>query len=135
MAVLTAPNYDNVQWPAGGGFRIPTEAIGTGGAGKNAGTVDIQSLITLNFGGAHAAKTLTAAQTVASVILCTNADATATTVTFPAAQPGKVFVVNNTSTSAITFLVTGQTGIAVATGKSATLYFNATDVARASADV
>lgn len=132
---MAAPNYDNVMMPGGGGIRIPTEAYGSGGAGNNCGTMAIEKLITLDFGAAHAAKTLTASQTCASVILCTNADTTATTVNFPAAQPGNVFVVNNTSTSAITFKVTGQTGISVATSKSAVLYMNATDVARASADV
>lgn len=131
----TAPNYDNVMLPGADGIRIPTEVCGVDGPAKNGGTMTIQRLISLDFGGAHAGKTLNAPQSAASVILCTNADATATTVTFPASQPGKIFVVNNTSTSAITFLVTGQTGIQVATGKSATLYMNATDVARASADV
>lgn len=132
----TAPNYDNVGWPtAAGGFRIPTEAYGVNGAGKNAGTISVDNQITLDFAGAHAAKTLTVQQAAASSYLCTNADATATSVTFPAVRPGAMIYVNNTSTSAVTFKVTGQTGIAVATSKSAILGFNGTDFIRLSADV
>ena len=47
---------------------------------------------------------------------------------------GKVFVVNNTSGQALTVKVAGQTGIAVASTKVATLSFNATDVIRVTAD-
>jgi hypothetical protein len=96
-------------------------------------TVDAK--IAIDYLAAHADRTLNGPETVGSVFLLTNADTTAANLIFPAVFPGKVFVVNNTSTSAITVKVTGQTGISVATSKSAVLYMNATDVARASADV
>lgn len=54
----------------------------------------------------------------------------------PAALDGMEWIVfNNTSGGfAVTFLVSGQTGVAVAAGKRAILYCNATDIVRVTTD-
>ena len=99
----TPPNYDNVQLPGSGGIRVPTEGFG------KSPTMTVNAKIAIDYLAAHADRTLNGPETVGSVFLLTNADTTAANLIFPAVFPGKVFVVNNTSTSAITVKVTGQT--------------------------
>jgi hypothetical protein len=74
-------------------------------------------------------------ETAGSVYSVTSASGAANAV-FPAYIPGKVFIVNNGSGQAITFKVTGKTGIVVANAKAATLFMDAVagDVQRATAD-
>lgn len=129
----TAPLYDNVQMPAGGGIRIPTEVFGTSGAGKPGASFKVNKTASHDFGAAHADYTLLPHETQASEIIATNADAAANIV-FPAAFPSHSWIVYNNAGFAVTFKVTGQTGVAVATGKRAILVCEATDIARVTAD-
>ena len=133
----TPPNYDNVMIPAGGGIRIPTELLGTGGAGNNCGTFAINRLFTIAMGTLTSATsvTLTPAQTNASIIVVTGSGAYATTINLPAAAPGAFYLVYNNTANTVTVKVLGQTGITIATTKRALLGCEATDIARYSADV
>jgi hypothetical protein len=136
MAVPAAPNYDGVLLPGSGGIRIPTEVYGSvpGGPG---GTMALIKQVTIAMGvlGAAGSATLTPPQTQASEIVVTGSGAFATTINLPAAFPGQVYVLYNNTANTVTLKVLGQTGITVATTKRAVLVCEATDVARASADV
>jgi hypothetical protein len=129
----TPPNYDNVQWPGADGIRVPTEVIGSSGAGTSGGTLALTKQVTHNYGATAAAWNLSAAETQASHYIVTNASGAAQAV-FPGAFPGKRFSVFNNSGQTITFLVTGQTGVAVLTAKRAILVCESTDIARVTAD-
>lgn len=124
----TAPNYDNVRWPGADSLRIPTEA--------GSASLEVCSYVPINVGGAGStnAITLTPAQAAASEIVVTNAGSGATTINFPAAVPGSIFVVYNNSGQACTFKVIGQTGVSVANAKHALLVCESTDIARVTAD-
>ncbi len=133
MANPAAPYYDNVQWPGGDGIRVPTEVFGSNGAGKPGGVIALDKEVLHSYGSAAVDWTLNPAETAGAVFRPTLASGAVNAI-FPAVFPGKVFVVNNTSGQALTVKVAGQTGIAVASTKVATLSFNATDVIRVTAD-
>lgn len=121
------PNYDNVMWPGSGGLRVPQE--------NSPATLCLIKQVTVNIGtqGSGNVVTLNPNQTLASEVVVTNASAAAT-VKWPGAFPGYSFVAYNNSGATCTFMVTGQTGVAVANGKRAVLVCEATDIARVSAD-
>lgn len=77
--------------------------------------------------------TLTLTQCMGSVLEATGTPGTARTVNVLPID-GKAWDVYNASDSAVTFKVTGLTGITVATTKRARLYCNGTDIFRVSAD-
>jgi hypothetical protein len=129
----TPPNYDNVQWPGGDGIRVPTEVFGSKGPATPGGTLALVKQVKHDFGAAAVAWNLNPAETQASHYIVSNASGAANVV-FPGAFPGKRFSVFNTSGATITFLVTGQTGVAVATAKRAILVCEDTDIARVTAD-
>lgn len=129
----TPPYYDNVQYPAQGGLRVPNEVFGTAGAGKPSGTFDIDLEVDLT-PGALTSLTLLPWQTAGSYFTVGTASGGAVTVNFPAAMPGNTFTVFNNSGQNVTFKVTGQTGVLVATGKRAILVSGAVDIARVTAD-
>ncbi len=137
---MAAPNYDNVQWPGAGGLRIPTEGFGLGGPGNPCGTIDVAAEVDINVGGSGTTNTinLTAQQSIASYVTVTNGGTGATTIKWPACQPGSFVVVFNNTAHAqtCTFMVTGKTGVAVADGKRAILVFDkvAGDLVRVTAD-
>lgn len=131
----SAPYYNNEQMPGADGIRIPTEVYGSGGAGVPGGTFSLDKNVSHNYGAAAADWNLNAAETAGSVFSVTNASGSANAI-FPAVIPGKKFVVNNGSGAAITFKVSGKTGIAVANAKAALLFMDsvAGDVQRVTAD-
>lgn len=132
---MAAPYYDCVMWPGGDGLRVPTEVLGSAGRGTPGATIAVLKAVSHSYGSTATAWNLSPSETAGSVYSVTNASGAAQAL-FPAFIPGKVFVVNNGSGQAITFLVTGKTGIAVANGKAATLFMDAVagDVQRATAD-
>lgn len=122
----TAPNYANERWPGAGGLRVPQE--------MNDATLAVEKLVTLDFSKLTSPYTLASTQTLASEIVV-GSSATASIVTFPAAFPGHAFVAYNNSSSGCTFLVKGQTGVSVGSGKRAILVVETVDVARVTSDV
>jgi hypothetical protein len=86
----------------------------------------------IDFSGAHADYTLSAAEIKTMFLAATNADAGANIIA-PNTE-GKVFCVINGSGQAITILVSGETGITVANTKTAFVYCNGTDYIRLTAD-
>lgn len=122
------PYYDNVRMGGPDGLRIPQEA--------NQATFAIEKLVSIDVGGAGVTNTvnLTPDQCLASEVIVTDAGSGATTVVWPGAFPGHVFVVYNHSGQAVTFKVTGKTGISVADTKRALLVCEAADIARVTAD-
>ena len=85
-----------------------------------------------SYANAHADWTLSAAERAAFIWTCTLADAGANAIA--PATANEVHLVVNASGQAITFKASGQTGIAVANGKSAFLRGAGTDWARVTAD-
>ncbi len=132
---MAAPYYDCVMWPGGDGLRVPTEVLGSAGPGTPGATIAVLKAVSHSYGAAHADWNMAPAETAGSVYSVTSANAAANAI-FPAYIPGKCFVVNNGSGQAVTFKVTGKTGIAVANGKAAQLFMDpvAGDVQRANAD-
>lgn len=122
MAYASAPLYDDVRWWRPG-LRIPREAQG--------GTVGVRQQITVNGGGAST-YTLQSTEVNASSLIITNMGSTSSVVSLPAAIPGAVYAVKNStgSGSSCTFKVTGQTGTAVTDGSHAILVCNSTDIER-----
>jgi len=119
-AAASAPNYDDVRWPAKGGLRVPQEA--------GSATLDVSLLVTANGNGASAL-TLNSSQVNASVLLITNMSATANnTVSYPVAFPGMIVAVKNSSGSACTVKVAGATGVSIANGSHMAVYCNTTDI-------
>lgn len=86
----------------------------------------------VNFAGGHADYTLSAGEEKTMFLVCSNADAGASILA--SATANKVFCVINGSGQTITILVSGQTGIAIANGKSAFVRCNGTDYARLTGD-
>jgi len=130
---MAAPNYDDVMMPGAGGIRIPTEVLGSGGAGNPGATFEVVKQVSHSYGSAHADWNLAPYETAGSYFIVTSASQAANAV-FPAAQPGAVFTVYNNSGYTITFKVSGQTGVGVTNGKRAILVCGSTDIARVTAD-
>jgi len=130
---MAAPNYDNVMMPGGDGIRIPTEVYGSGGAGTPGGTMALVKQVSHSYGSGTADWTLSASETAASHYITTSAGGAVNAI-FPAAFPGKRFSVYNNAGANVTYKVTGQTGVAVGTGKRAILVCESTDIARVTAD-
>jgi hypothetical protein len=124
----SAPNFDNVRMGGPDGIRIPQELGSV--------TFVCDKLVAIDVGGAGTTNTvnLTPDQCLGTEFIVTNAGSGATTVTWPAAFPGHVFVASNASGQSCTFVVSGQTGIAVANAKKAILVCESTDIARVTAD-
>lgn len=85
-----------------------------------------------SYANAHADWTLSAAERAAFIWTCTLADAGANAIA--PATANEVHLVVNASGQAITFKAPGQTGIAVANGKSAFLRGDGTDWTRVTTD-
>jgi len=123
------PDYDNVRMGGPDGIRIPQEM------GKC--TFGIQEEVDINVGtlGVANVVTLQANQLRPSYMYVTNASAAAT-IKWPAVLPGLVFTVSNQSGEAVTFMVTGETGVQVASTKHAILAMDNTagDIVRVTAD-
>lgn len=116
----SAPNYANERWPGSGGLRVPQEA--------GAATLDVSQLVTVNGGGASSV-TLNSTQVNASVLVIGSMSATTNnTVSYPAAFPGALVAVKNSSGSALTLKVTGQTGVSIANGSHMLVACNTTDI-------
>lgn len=125
------PDYDNIRW--GGtpstGLRVPQE--------NGPATLALKKLVAINVGGAGSTNTvnLLANQTLGSEYVVTNAGSGATTIVWPGAFPGLLFVVYNNSGQALTLEVTGQTGIAgPVNGTRAFFVCEAANIARVSGD-
>lgn len=121
------PDYDNIRQGGPDGLRIPQE--------QGKATYAVKKLVTVNLGteGSGNVYTLLPSETLSSEVIVTNGSGAAT-VKWPGAFPGHVFVAYNNSGATCTFQVTGQTGVAVATGKRAVLVCESTDIARVTAD-
>lgn len=85
-----------------------------------------------SYANAHADWTLSTSERAAFIWTCTLADAGANAIA--PATANEVHLVVNASGQAITFKATGQSGVAVANGKSAFLRGNGTDWTRVTAD-
>ena len=85
-----------------------------------------------DYAGAAAAWTLSAAELKASRIIVTNANGAVDAIATPTA--GKMYIILNTSGQALTFKATGQTGVVLASTKSAIVIGNGTDFIRVTAD-
>lgn len=120
------PDYDNIRWGGPDGMRVPQEM------GKC--TLEVTKEVDIT-PGATATINLTPDQLRASYYYIKTANG-ATSIVWPAVLPGVVFTVNNQSGQAITFLVTGKTGIVVASTKKAILAMDNTsgDIVRVTAD-
>lgn len=121
----TAPDYDNVRMGGPDGLRIPTEA--------SKATFVLKKLISHSYASGSADWNMTPDEAQGSYYSVTSAGGGANAI-FPAAYPGKIFVVNNTSGQTITFKVSGGSGVGVTTSKSAVLVCTASDIARVTAD-
>ena len=86
----------------------------------------------VNYAGGHADYTLSAAEIKSTFLLASNADAPANILA--PATANKVYCVTNGSGQAVTILVSGQTGITIANGKSAFVRCNGADYVRLTAD-
>ena len=86
----------------------------------------------VNFAGAHADYTLSAAEIKTMFLVATNADQAANVI--GPATANKMYCLINSSGAAITIKVTGQTGVTVADGKTAFVRCNGTDYARLTED-
>jgi hypothetical protein len=75
---------------------------------------------------------LTAAEKKCGIIIVTNASGAVNAIATPTA--GKVYIVVNTSGQALTVKATGQTGVEIASTKTAILRGNGTDFVRVTAD-
>jgi hypothetical protein len=85
-----------------------------------------------DYDGAHADWTLSEAENKAVILTVSNADQAASAIATPTA--GKVLIVYNATTAAVTVKAAGQTGVAVATTKTAILRGDGTDFVRVTAD-
>lgn len=112
------PYYDNQQWPASGGIRIPNELFGSGAPGNPSATMEVFSELDLTAAMFTSnVITLTPSQAMASFISMPLSGLTgAATIKYPVCQPGNSVVVVNNSGESVTVMVTGKTGISLATG-------------------
>jgi len=78
--------------------------------------------------------TLTNAEAANASIIKITASGTSKSLILPAAIDGKMLIVYNAGANAVTVKVTGQTGVAIATTKTAILRCNDTDILRVTAD-
>lgn len=91
------------------------------------GTVDVLATASHDYAGAAVAWAMNVNEARASYVVVTNANGAVDAV-LPAAIPGKIYLVLNTSGQTLTFKVTGQTGGTIASTKFAVYMANATDV-------
>ena len=87
---------------------------------------------THDYAGAAVAWALSASELKATRIIVTNANGAVDAVATPTA--GKMYIILNTSGQALTFKATGQTGVVLASTKSAIVIGNGTDFIRVTAD-
>lgn len=120
----SAPYYDNVQEPAQGGIRVPTEVFGSGGAGNPSGTfalvkeVDFDVTKANNSRGVSGVVTLYPSECQANVITFNNSSSNNVNFALPAVFPGNEYLLSNASGNSVTFLVTGKTGVTLANNNS-----------------
>jgi len=125
--MATSPFYDNIRKGGPEGIREPMESQNS--------TYKTYKTVNHSYGTGHSDWVLTSNEQAGSFFDVTGTtDATGAKAIFPGADPGRSMVVFNETAQAITFLVSGQTGIAVASGKKAVLIFGATDILRVTAD-
>ena len=115
------PYYDDVRWPGAGGLRVPQESAPA--------TLSIEKMVTLNGNGASTI-TLNSGQVGASELVITNMGSITSVVSYPAAFPGRVVLIKNStgSGSSATIKVTGQTGFSLADGSHVIATFNTVDL-------
>jgi hypothetical protein len=140
MAIPTAPKYDDVRRGGPGGIRIPQEvgdaafkvvqkvSINASFIGGSATTNAIALVPFVNQNVADIAGSGVAGGAEASLIIITGAGSGATTLSLPAAFPGHLYCLANTSGQACTLKVTGQTGVSVANNYYQLLMCNVTDI-------
>ena len=125
------PYYDNYRWGGPGGLRFPQEAYPA--------TVALVKETDINVGGAGTTNTINLSldQTRSSYYVITNPGSGATTVVWPAVLPGLVVTVYNNTNQSSKWMVTGKTGITVATTKTAMLVMDSGtgDLKRLTADI
>lgn len=115
-----APYYDNVQEPAQGGIRQPTEVFGTGGVGNPSAEYALLKEVDFDVTKVNAARgvsnvvPLLPGETQASLITFNNSSSNNVNFTLPAVFPGHRYTLENRCGNNITFLVTGKTGVTLA---------------------
>ena len=123
----SAPNYENIREGGPEGIRKPMEVT----------KATYQVFKELDLTVTSASETLNPDQAAASYITVTGATG-ALNVIFPVCQAGNTVVVSNVNAhaAAVTFKVTGKTGIAVAANKRAILMHDGLsgDIVRITAD-
>jgi hypothetical protein len=92
----------------------------------------VQASASHDYGGAAEAWELSAAEMKAGILIATNASGAVDAVALPTA--GKVYIVVNTSGQALTIKAAGQTGITIASTKTAIVRGNGTDFVRVTDD-
>lgn len=122
---VVGPFFENMRKGGPKGIRFPMEV-------KSA-TFDTFKQVDKNYGGAAADWTLSPSEQGASVITASNSNGAVNAV-FPVAQPGKILVAYNATSYNLVVKVSGQTGITIATTKTAILRCSATDFVRVTAD-
>ena len=116
----TAPYWDNVQWPASDGIRVPTEVFGSKGAGTPGGVLSLSRETDFDVAAVNAARgvsnsvSLLPAECMSSQISFNNSSANNINFTLPAVFPGQRYILENKCGNSVTFKVTGQTGVTLA---------------------
>lgn len=90
------------------------------------------TVVTHSYASAHADWTLSATEKLATQLICTNADAGANIV---APAENRIYWIYNNSGQTITIKKAAGTGVAIATGKYAGVYYNGTDYAKLTPDL
>jgi hypothetical protein len=94
--------------------------------------LDKVPVVSHDYGAAAADWTLNATEKRATRIIVTNANGACAAIATPTA--GKIFMILNTSGQALTIKAAGQTGVTIASTKSAIVIGNGTDFVRVTAD-
>lgn len=85
-----------------------------------------------SYGGAHADWTLSATEKLSFQLICTNADAGANII---APSENRMYWIYNNSGQTITIKKSAGTGVSIATGKYAGVYYNGSDYAKFTPDL
>jgi hypothetical protein len=126
--------YDNTFLPGAEYYDWGTSTA------KSSGNRGMVTTYSINYGGGHTDYTIgvTAGQHIlnANYFILSNSDGAAANLLLQAkhVQAGKVYTIDNGTTSAVTFKVSGQTGATIAAGKKAMFMDNGTNVVKITAD-